>query len=250
MTENDLIAEMSWTEIDEALKDRPVAMLPIGSMQAHGPHLPVSTHTIIALEVSRRAAARLRGKRIAALVLPPLPYSVSEMSADFAGTVTLSSETLKALLSDICGSSAKRFRAIVLVCLQIEPRQVEGVKSAAETLKKAGMSVCWTDLTKKRWIELLGDTFASGDHAGAFATSIIMAACPERVRDSVRRSLPPVDGLFAGIKKGAKTFIDAGGEDGYFGDPTAASAEDGESNLDTLAEIVTVTTMELLGSKA
>jgi creatinine amidohydrolase len=250
MTENDLIAEMSWTEVEEALKDRPVAILPIGSMQAHGPHLPVSTHTIIAVAASRQAAAKLRSKRIAALVLPPVSFSVSELSADFAGTVSLSTETLKTLLVEICLSTIKRFRAIVLVNLQREPGQVECVKKAAEAVKKAGISVCWTDLTKKRWIESLGETFAAGDHAGAFETSIMMTVSPERVRDAVRRSLPPVEGFFAAIKRGAKTFVEAGSEDAYFGDPTAASAEDGEGNLDALAEIVAVTTMEHLGSKA
>jgi creatinine amidohydrolase len=219
-------------------------------MQAHGPHLPVSTHTVIAVEASRRAAAKLRGKRIAALVLPPVTFAISEMSADFAGTISLSPETFKALLADICQSSVRRFRAIVLVNLQNEPRQVEGVKKAVETIKKAGINVCWTDLTKKRWIELLGDTYAAGDHAGAFETSVMMATSPEHVRDAVRRSLPPVEGLSAAIKKGAKTYIEAGSEDAYFGDPTAASAEEGESNVDAHAEIIAVTTMEHLGSKA
>ena len=51
------------------------------------------------------------------------------------------------------------------------------------------------------------------------------------VRERERISLPPMDGLMAALKKGAKTFAEAGGEDAYFGDPTAASAEDGESLL-------------------
>jgi creatinine amidohydrolase/Fe(II)-dependent formamide hydrolase-like protein len=59
-----------------------------------------------------------------------------------------------------------------------------------------------------------------------------------------------MDGLAGAMKKGAKTFEEAGGEDAYFGDPTAATAEDGEIHLEALTEIVVVTIMELLASKA
>ena len=58
------------------------------------------------------------------------------------------------------------------------------------------------------------------------------------VRERERISLPPIDGLLAALKKGAKTFAEAGGEDAYFGDPTAASAEEGESLFEALAEIL------------
>ena len=52
------------------------------------------------------------------------------------------------------------------------------------------------------------------------------------------------------MPKGAKSFAEAGGEDAYFGDPTAASAEEGEAQLETLADILTLSIMEYLGSKA
>ena len=62
--------------------------------------------------------------------------------------------------------------------------------------------------------------------------------------------IAPVDGLMPGLKKGAKTFKEAGGEDAYFGDPTAASAEEGEGYFESLAEILSLSIMEHLGSKA
>jgi hypothetical protein len=70
------------------------------------------------------------------------------------------------------------------------------------------------------------------------------------VRERERISLAPTDGLVGAIKKGAKSFAEAGGEDAYFGDPTAASIEDGESYFEVLAEILSVSVMEHLGSKA
>jgi creatinine amidohydrolase/Fe(II)-dependent formamide hydrolase-like protein len=78
----------------------------------------------------------------------------------------------------------------------------------------------------------------------------MMAAAPGMVRERERISLPPMDGLMPAIKKGAKTFLEAGGEDAYFGDPTAASSEEGEALFESLAEILSLSVMEHLGSKA
>jgi creatinine amidohydrolase len=78
----------------------------------------------------------------------------------------------------------------------------------------------------------------------------MMAAAPQMVRERERISLPPMEGLAPGLKKGAKTYAEAGGEDAYFGDPTAASAEEGEAWFEALGEILSVSIMEHLGSKA
>jgi creatinine amidohydrolase len=250
MADNIVITEMSWTEVDEAMKDRPVGILPVGATEAHGPHLPVSADTVIATEMAKRGAAKLKEHGVSALILPPVAFSVSEFAAGFAGTLTVSPETSVALLKDICVSACRKFRAVTLANIHLDPRHVECVRAAVEAANKAGASVCWADITKKRWVENLGDAFKQGDHGGAFETSLMMAAAPDMVRERERISLAPIDGLMAALKKGAKTFEEAGGEDAYFGDPTAASAEEGENLFEALAEILRLATMEHLGSKA
>jgi len=250
MSDNFLLSEMTWTEINEAASERPVAILPIGSTQAEGPHLPVAAQTVIACEAAQRGAARLKARRIPALVLPPLPYSLADLTADFAGTLSVSPETLTALVRDVCLATAKRFRAVTIVHLSLDRRFADAVKAAIEEARKAGVNACQTDFSKKRWAEPLGDSFASGEHAGMFTTSIMMAIASGSVRDSVRISLPPVDGPQAALKKGARSLAEAGAEDGYVGDPTAADAEEGEAHIEALAEAVALMTMEHLGSKA
>jgi len=175
---------------------------------------------------------------------------VAEFGADFAGTLSITPETSVALLRDICMSAGKRFRAVALVNIHLEPKHVECVKKAVEEAKKAGVNACHVDITKKRWVDTLGEAFKAGDHAGAFETSLMMALAPQLVRDHERISLPPLDGLVAAIKKGATTFAAAGGEDAYFGDPGAASAEEGETHFEALAAIVSLSVLEALGSKA
>ena len=155
-----------------------------------------------------------------------------------------------ALVRDVCTSLAKQFRAVALIHINQEPANLEALKRAAEEAKKAGASVCFTDLQKKRWVDRLGAAFSAGDHAGSFETSLMLACASASVREKERISVAPMDGLAGALKKGAKSFADAGGEDAYFGDPTAASVEEGEAHFTTLADILTLSIMEHLGSKA
>jgi creatinine amidohydrolase len=242
--------EMSWTEVQQALKDRPIALLPVGNTEAHGPHLPVATDTVIAIEMARRTAVKLKQRGLHALIAPPVTFCVSELGAAFPGTVSLPPDTAVALVRDVCVSLAKQFRAVALVNVNQEPANLETLKRATEECKKAGASVCLTELSKKRWADRLGAAFAAGDHAGSFETSLMLACAPATVREKERISLPPMDALGGALKKGAKSFAEAGGEDAYFGDPTAASVEEGEAHFTTLADILTLSIMEHLGSKA
>jgi creatinine amidohydrolase len=250
MADNVLMSEMTWTEVEQAMKDRPVALLPVGATEAHGPHLPVSTDSVIATAMAVRCAAKLKGRGIGALVLPPVNFTVAEFGDSFPGTISLPADTATALVRDLCVVLARKFRAVAVVNIHVEPQHMESLKNAVEEAKKAGANVCYTDVTKKRWAERLGDAFLAGDHAGAFETSLMMAAAPEMVREKARISLPPMDPLMPALKKGAKTFVEAGGEDAYFGDPTAATADEGDSLLEALSEILTLSVMEHLGSKA
>ncbi len=250
MAEHIVMSEMTWTEVDEALKERPVALLPVGAIEAHGPHLPLNADTVIATEMARRGARKLKENGIPSLILPPVYFTVADFGADFAGTLSLPAETAMSLLRDVCVAAAKRFRCVALANIHLEPGHVECLKQAVDEAKKAGASVCYADLTRKRWAELMGPVFQAGDHAGAWETSLMMAAAPALVRERERISLAPMEPLMPALKKGAKTFVEAGGEDAYFGDPTAASAEDGEGHFEALAEVLRLSVMEHLGSKA
>ena len=250
MVDNIVTSKMTWAEVDEAMKDRPVALIPVGAVEAHGPHLPLETDTVIATEMARRGATKLKESGVSSLILPPVYFTVADFGADFAGTLSLPAETATVLLRDVAVAAGKKFRAVCYVNIHLEPRHLECLKKAVEEAGKQGVSVCYTDITKKRWAELLGDAYRQGDHGGAFETSLMMAAAPDQVRERERISLPPMEGLLAAMKKGAKTFLEAGGEDAYFGDPTAASSEEGESLFEALVEALSMTVMEHLGSKA
>jgi creatinine amidohydrolase len=250
MADNVLMNEMSWTEVEEALKERPIALLPVGTTEAHGPHLPVTTDTLIAVALAERGVKKLEERGLHALIAPPVTFGVSEMAAEFPGTVSLPEETVVALVRDLGVALSKSFRAVVIVNVNQEKAHVEALKKAVAAANEGGGNVRLTDFAKKRWVDQLGEAFAAGDHGGSFQTSLMMAAAADHVRERERISLPPMDGLAAALKKGAKTFAEAGGEDAYFGDPTAANAEQGEGSFEALAGILALDAAEYVGSKA
>ena len=82
------LAELTWEDVRDLDRSRTVALLPVGAVEAHGPHLPLGTDGLIAVAMARAAAARLEGRGIAALLLPPLEYSAAPFGAGFAGTLS------------------------------------------------------------------------------------------------------------------------------------------------------------------
>lgn len=105
--------ELSSPEIDALDRDRTVFVLPIGSVEQHGRHMPVGTDTMLAESVALAAAARLAGRVV---VLPPPWYGFSAHHMRFPGTVTLRAETLMALVGDIVSSLvAHGFRRVLVV---------------------------------------------------------------------------------------------------------------------------------------
>jgi creatinine amidohydrolase len=246
-----LLAEMTWPEVEEATKDhKAVGLVPVGATEAHGPHLPLLTDTYIAIEMAKRGAAKLKAHGVRAFVLPSYSYSVADFGKDFPGTLSVSKEASVMFLRDIAASAAPWFRAVVFANMHLEPAHLDVLRRVCEEGKKSGVSTGFVDLTRKRWAAQLGEAFCAGDHAGAFETSAMMALNLKLVRERERISIPPMDGILVAMKKGATTFKDAGGDDAYFGDPGAASIEEGERLLEQLGEICCVSVMEHLAAKS
>jgi creatinine amidohydrolase len=96
------------------------------------------------------------------------------------------------------------------------------------------------DITRRAIAMRLTEEFRSGAcHAGRFETSMVLAVRPDLVREEVRRTLPSVPiSLVEAIRRGTKSFLEAGLDRAYCGDPAAATAEEGNATFETLAEIV------------
>ena len=96
---------MSWEAISEASgKVNSLAILPIGSIEQHGPHLPVGTDFLIADKVAEKFTEELNKRNILAIKLPPIPFGLSTMWQAYSGTITLRYDTLIKLVTDILTS--------------------------------------------------------------------------------------------------------------------------------------------------
>ena len=245
-------SNLTWKETSEVLKQGVVAILPVGSTEAHGPHLPLATDVIISEEMSRYAAEKLKGQGIEAYVLPAISYSVTDFSSDFSGTISIKKETAIAVIHDICVSLyAQGARLVAIANSHLEPEHIASITEAIEKVKQeTGRIVAFPDKRKRRWAEKLTAEFRRGDcHAGSYETSLVMAARPELVREEIRQSLERVPISIADkIKEGARNFTEAGGTQAYFGDPCAASREEGDAMYQALSDMVVTTVMEALSS--
>src|SRR4029078_11492322 len=105
--------EFTWPEIREAVAQQRVAVLPVGTVEQHGPHLPLVTDVLTAAEMSRMAVERMP---TGAVLMPPVYCSFNEHHLDFPGTIAIQGETIVNYVTDIGVSLAHHgFRKVLLV---------------------------------------------------------------------------------------------------------------------------------------
>ena len=235
-------AHLTWEEVRDLDRTKAVAILPVGAVEAHGPHLPLATDVVIAEAMARAAAARLATRGYDALLLPPLAYTAAEFAARFPGTVSLRPATVTALLVDVARSLGQHgFRVVVVANAHLDPAHVAAIEAAVgQQRRDNGARIVFPDVTKRPWALRLTEEFRSGAcHAGQYESSIVMAARPELVREAIRRSLPANPrSLSVAIRSGQTSFEEAGGPRAYFGSPADAGADEGARTIEVLGAIL------------
>jgi creatinine amidohydrolase len=228
----------------------PTVVLPVGSTEPHGPHLPLSTDATLAEECAKRAARELRDRGVGALAAPALAYGVTRYASGFAGAISLSPALMEQLVRELC--VAYREAGFGMVCVtnhHLEPEHVTAITRGVEGAAAAARGgVRFANQLTPRWGRTLSAEFKKGEcHAGSYETSLVLAASPDEVRD-VRRELPEVPvSLSAGIRAGKTTFRQLGLERAYSGAPAAASREEGEGLYALLVKMVADEVCEGLG---
>lgn len=245
------LARMTYVEVEALLAGpgRKIALLPTGSTEAHGPHLPLATDSIIAQEMARQAAEGLAERGFVAVLLPTLHYAVTDWAADFAGSAGISKAAARTILLDLarrCGELG--FDALVLVNAHLEPDNIATLRAVIREHAEAGApaKLLFPDTTRRRNAERLTPEFRSGScHAGQYETSLVLAVDPSLVRMELAKALPAHHvPLHEHIARGATSFVDCGLDQAYCGDPAGASAQEGRATYAALAAIVVDTVLE------
>ncbi len=241
------LAAMTTEEVRAELAAGPVvALVPVGSVEPHGPHLPLSTDTIISEAAADRAAARLVAAGVRARVAPAVPYGVTRFAEGFAGAISVPAEALTPFLrAVIIGYLEAGFAHVCLVNNHLEAAHDAAVRAAAADLPGRASVAC--PLTR-RWARTLSAEFKSGAcHAGAYETSLILAAAPTLVDHTAAAALPELTtSLSEGTKAGLESFRAMGLDRAYTGAPARATAAEGEEMLERLATMIATEVTEAL----
>jgi len=231
-----LIEEMTMSEFEDGLSRTRTVLIPFGSVEEHGPHLPLSTDTLEAYEVCKKAALR-----IPLFVVPPVHYGNCRSTACHPGTISISTTTLKLLFKDIVHSLRRQgLRNFIALSGHAGGAHCMALQDAGEELiaEFADITVAVVsefDLARTeggRLIETPGDS-----HAGEIETSRILHSHPHLVKGSAPAEIPSFP---VGILVRDKRRHWPGG---VWGDPGKASAEKGAR----LEELVVLKLVELVG---
>ncbi|GLZ05654.1 mycofactocin system creatininase family protein [Actinomadura sp. NBRC 104412] len=219
--EHDL-AGAAWPDV---LAD-PLVLLPVGSTEQHGPHLPLSTDTVIAQAVAERAAGILRGRTAGqVLVAPAMPYGASGEHAGFPGTISIGHAALYAVIVETVRSLALWAGRVVLV--NGHGGNVRTLDAAVGRLRAEGHEAAW-----------IGCEAPGGDaHAGVTETSVMLYLAPHLVQPfgEVEGDTRPLAEIMPDlVAKGVRAVSPSG----VLGDPAGSSAERGRAIVAAMASTV------------
>jgi creatinine amidohydrolase len=210
------LASATWTDL-VGVSERATLLLPLGSTEQHGPHLPLSTDTLVAVAVAEALADR----RDDVVLAPALPYGSSGEHAGFPGTLSIGQDALQLLLLELI-RSADAFGAVVIV---------SGHGGNAEPVARAVARL--TD--EGRRVRAWSPSGAVDLHAGRTETALLLALAPSLVRQELAEAGDPrpLRELLPLLREGG---VAAVSPNGVLGDPAGASANEGRSLLAALVD--------------
>ncbi len=227
-----LLETMTWPEAERALRELKVVVLPLGARtKEHGFHLPLNNDWVMAEYLARRVA-----ERRPVLMLPTLAYGYYPAFLEYPGSVSLSMETGRDVVVEICRSLA-RHGARKFYVLNTGISTARSLKPAREALAAEGVMLEYTVLSEAHGeAEQSVRESEGGTHADEIETSMMLYMAPEIVRMGLARKdyHPGGPGGLTRDPNGAGTYSPTGA----WGDPTLATVEKGKVVVEAMVEHV------------
>jgi creatinine amidohydrolase len=238
--------ELTQPEIAAQLKRNPLVILPAGSVEQHGPHLPSGTDIFASIAIGEEVAKRMDG-----LVLPACPFGVTPMHMPFEGTITLSPDTYMRVLTEVCVSTA-RHGAKYLLIINWHEGNIPSLAIASEALHRShGMTVLTVQACYVA-AEMFGNEMGGLTHGGEIEAHAVLAYRPDLVHldridyssehthgrkwDKLRRTRA-YQPVLTDIRTIAPT--------GWYGNPEHATVDKGRRMLDGIVEAIAAEATEI-----
>lgn len=208
------LADATWP----SMPARPLVLVPVGSIEQHGPHLPLDTDTAIAVAVATAVADRLAGD---VLVAPPVSYGSSGEHQSFAGTSSIGAEALQLFVVELVRSMSTWAGRVVLV--NAHGGNAAPLSKATFRLRAEGHDAGWVACATES-VDL---------HAGFTETSLMLHIRPESVRGDLAEAgdTRPLPAILPLMMAGG---VAAVSPNGVLGDPAGATAEHGRQVMATM----------------
>ncbi len=234
--------ELTMKEAENAAKDGTVVIIPCGSIEEHGSHLPLCTDSLqaehVALEVARKTGC---------LVAPPLRYGVCNSTRNFPGTITITFDSLRSIMTDILEDFIRNgFKRLLIITGHAGRSHMTALKLAAKEVvtnhkdedERPRIMVC-SDYDFA--FDLRGKDFDERDsHAGTIETSRVMSIRSDLIKGKGTRNFPKLP-RFEVVPDPERYF-----PSGVMGDPTIATAEKGQRINEHVIEQIVKLVKELL----
>ena len=232
-----VLAELTWPEAEQRFRETDVAILPVGAIEQHGPHLPLDVDAFDAEWLAHEVAAACSDPK--PLVLPLIPFGVSYHHEDFSGTLSVSPETQARFVYEI-GLSIARHGVTKLVIINGHGGNAPALNYAAQMINRdARIFTCvesgeTSDVDVNQLAETDNDV-----HAGEIETSTSLALRPELVhRDRAAPSVRRFSSRYLDFTNqravGWNAYTQRISPSGVMGDPTRADAEKGRKMWDVM----------------
>ncbi len=245
MTKIELLRSTS-KEVDLTLQERkPLAFVPVGTVEENGIHCPLGKDTLLSEYFAREVAEKTRG-----YVTPSISFGCSKAFRESKGTIWLRPETLRAMVEDVCESLIYHGFDHIIIVNNHGPNRpsIEAAVRDMQDRHDVCIAVVWpAQIATVFSAELIENFKNSKGHGGEPSTSLMLAICPEDVRMDFARNDSPsrlhgfqvlnsTESKFEDIT--FNMYVDMGwvSDTGITGDPTGASAEQGQAVLDRTVE--------------
>lgn len=226
-----LLGETTMREFQKAVRKTSTLVVPFGTVEAHGVHLPINTDTLIIREVVKKASEKAN-----IFMAPPVQYGVCTSTADHPGTIGITARTLRCVAKDIVRDGFRHgLRNFILISGHGGSLHIAALREACESLVKELDGVKMSALSVYellgKEIEAIAET-TNDSHAGELETSLVLYLAPGLVKGRAKEEYPNLPRPFI-VKEKLKYWPGA-----VWGDPGKATAEKGERLFNLMVEKV------------